>query len=259
MKAIILAAGRGIRLQDAYLQPKCLVEIGGRTLLRRQIDSLQRMNLTDIVVVVGYKSSTVKAACDDGIIFVENPKFAQTSSLYSLWLAREYLTDGFVVLNSDVLFHPQILTDLLTSPHEDALLVCYRGFNDLFGPEEMKVKVTNGLVKDISKKLSGGDADGENVGIVKFGSTGARLMVRYLDELIENGASTDWAPRAFREFVAHHPLHAISTRGYPWIEIDFPEDYQRAQDIIFPQILSCDLEDEQAQPAFTFESNSQIR
>jgi hypothetical protein len=59
-----------------------------------------------------------------------------------------------------------------------------------------------------------------------------------MDELIAAGAVKDWAPRAFLEFARHHPLHALSTRGLPWIEIDFPEDYQRAVTEVYPQIES---------------------
>jgi choline kinase len=55
--------------------------------------------------------------------------------------------------------------------------------------------------------------------------------------LIQNGASRSWAPRAFLEFAKQRPLHVVGTRGFPWIEIDFPQDYRRAQEEIFPQIM----------------------
>jgi choline kinase len=57
-----------------------------------------------------------------------------------------------------------------------------------------------------------------------------------MNKLTETGAVKDWAPRAFREFARNHPLHALSTRGLPWIEIDFPEDYQRAVEEVFPKM-----------------------
>jgi NDP-sugar pyrophosphorylase family protein len=57
-----------------------------------------------------------------------------------------------------------------------------------------------------------------------------------MNDLIAGGAVKDWAPRAFREFALHHPLYALSTRGLPWIEIDFPEDYQRAVNEVYPRI-----------------------
>ena len=235
MKAIILAAGKGTRLDGAAVKPKCLVEIGGSTLLHRQIDTLRSLNVTEIVVVVGFGADSIREECDDAISFVENAKFAETSSLYSLWLAREHLTDGFVVLNSDVLFHPQMLCDLLESDHDNALLLSDTDPGPL-SDEEMKVKVQDQLVLDISKEMDPLDADGENVGIVKFGASGARLLVEYMDALIGSGELKHWAPRAFLEFARHHPLHALSTRGLPWIEIDFPEDYQRAVNEVLPKI-----------------------
>jgi|SRR5215203_2833480 len=236
MKAIILAAGKGTRLDGAAVKPKCLVEIGGATLLQRQIEALRNApNIKRIVIVVGFGAESIREECNEEISFVENIHFAETSSLYSLWLAREHLTDGFVVLNSDVLFHPQLLAKLLESPRPDELLISDQETNPL-GDEEMKVKVKEELVVDISKDLDPLEADGENVGIVKFGADGAKALVGYMDELIARGARRDWAPRAFREFAMNHPLHALSTGGLPWIEIDFPEDYQRAVSEVYPRI-----------------------
>jgi len=71
---------------------------------------------------------------------------------------------------------------------------------------------------------------------VKFGAAGAELLVSILDARVGAGALRDWAPRAFAEFARLRPLHAIGTRGYPWMEIDFPEDYRRAVRDILPAI-----------------------
>jgi len=141
------------------------------------------------------------------------------------------------VLNSDVLFHPRILDELLRSSHDDALLISYsQDATEPLGDEEMKVRVRGEVVIDISKEMNPLEADGENVGIVKFSSAGAKLLVGYMNDLIDGGALKDWAPRAFLEFATRHRLHAVSTRGYPWIEIDFPEDYQKALNEIYPKI-----------------------
>ncbi|HVG20696.1 MAG TPA: hypothetical protein VNI02_16725, partial [Blastocatellia bacterium] len=102
--------------------------------------------------------------------------------------------------------------------------------------EEMKVKVRGGRVVDISKTMDPLDADGENVGIVKFGPSGAGLVVEHMDALVAKGSRRDWAPRAFLSFAKERALHAIDTRGYPWIEIDFPEDYRRAVNDVLPEI-----------------------
>ncbi|HEX3249084.1 MAG TPA: phosphocholine cytidylyltransferase family protein [Pyrinomonadaceae bacterium] len=243
MKAIILAAGKGTRLDGAAVKPKCLVEIGGISLLQRQIDALRDANIKRIVVVVGFGAGSIREECGSEITFVENIHFAETSSLYSLWLAREHLADGFVVLNSDVLFHPQLLANLLESSRDDALLLSDTDPTPL-GDEEMKVKLKEDLVIDISKDMDPVEANGENVGIVKFSAPGAKVLVSYMDQLIASGAVKDWAPRAFREFALNHPLHALSTGGLPWIEIDFPEDYQRAVKEIYPRIESALSHDE---------------
>jgi choline kinase len=245
MKAIILAAGKGTRLDGAAVKPKCLVEVGGVTLLRRQIESLKSVNVNDIVVVVGFGAESIREECGGEVKFVENTVFAETSSLYSLWLAREHLLDGFVVLNSDVLVHPQLLADLIESSRADALLLSDTDPNPL-GDEEMKVKLRDRFVVDISKAMDPVEADGENVGIVKFGAAGAKALVGYMDQLIAEGALKDWAPRAFREFALRHPLYALSTRGLPWIEIDFPQDYQRAVNEVYPRIEARPVDDDQS-------------
>ena len=238
MRAIILAAGKGTRLNgNSEETPKCLVKVGGVTLIERQIAVLQDAGIDDITVVVGCQEDEVRRTCGYGISYVENTRFAQTNSLYSLWMARALLYEGFVVLNCDVLFHPALLDDLLGARYEDALLLAYRVADDPpFGDEEMKVKVRGGRVIDISKEMAPDEADGENLGIVKFGPRGAALLVEIMDRLVAAGGLRAWAPRAFREFAQVRPLHAIGTRGFPWIEIDFPEDYRRAVRDILPQI-----------------------
>ncbi|HEX5736736.1 MAG TPA: phosphocholine cytidylyltransferase family protein [Blastocatellia bacterium] len=238
MRAIILAAGKGVRLNGTAGElPKCLVKVGGLTLIERQIQSLRSAGIDQIVVVIGHGADIVRQACGPDCTYVENSEYATTNSLFSLWLARDFLRDGFVVLNADVLFHPQLLADLLLSDSEDALLISYADEQaTALGEEEMKVCVRQGCVTDISKAIDPREADGENVGIVKFGPSGALALVKQMDSLIANGARRDWAPRAFRELARERPLQAISTRGRPWIEIDFPEDYLRAINEILPLI-----------------------
>lgn len=236
MKAIILAAGKGKRLDTIRGDyPKCLLGVGGVSLIERQIQTLRAVGINDITVVIGFGGEHVRAVCGPEITYVENELHAETNSLYSLWLTRDLLSDGFVVLNADVLFHAQMLVGLLSSEHEDALLISYQPRATL-GDEEMKVKVQDGRVVDISKQMDSAEADGENVGIVKFGPSGAALLIEKMNELVAAGNRRAWAPRAFREFADLRPLRAISTNGYPWIEIDFPEDYARAVKQILPEL-----------------------
>lgn len=238
MRAVILAAGKGTRLNGtAGESPKCLVQVGGMSLIERQIRVLRDTGIDDIVVIVGCQAERVRRACGDRITYIENVRYAQTNSLYSLWMARPLLYEGFVVLNCDVLFHPALLSDLVTSPHENALLLGYREeFQAPYGDEEMKVTVRGGRVTDMSKDMDPATADGENLGIVKFGARGAAALVEIMDGLVAEGRVRDWAPRAFAAFARRYPLHAVGTRGLPWIEIDFPEDFHRAAREVLPAI-----------------------
>jgi len=237
MTGVILAAGQGARLNGGQGDsPKCLVSINGESLLARNLRLLRAAGLDEVIVVIGCGADAVRRTCPDAR-FIENDIYARTNSLYSLWVTRAHLANGFLVMNCDVLVHPQLVTDLLTSWHEDAVLVDY-GAGTPYGDEEMKVQVRRGCVADISKVMAPEDADGENVGIAKFGREGARLLIEEMDALVSAGEFKAWVPRAFKRFSARRPLHVVGTRGLPWTEIDFPDDYRRAVDVILPRIES---------------------
>jgi choline kinase len=239
LRAVILAAGSGSRLRPVIgPYPKCLAAVGDRTLLERQLDSLRAHGIDAITVVVGYRREAIEPVCGRDVHFVYNADYATTNSLYSLWLARDLLSEGFVVLNSDVLFHPHLLTRLLASSHDDALLMARREIGTRYSDEEMKVHVQNGCVAAIDKALDDELADGENVGIARFGAEGAAALLHHAQQLIAAGAVREWLPRAFHAFSQQRPLHVIETAGYPWIEIDFPDDYTRACRETLPAITA---------------------
>jgi choline kinase len=240
MRAIVLAAGRGRRLRGVTgALPKCLARIGAGTLLERQVSTLRACGIEAVTVVAGYRASDVRRVCGPGVGMVHNSRFDSTNSLYSLWLARHLLADGFVVLNSDVLFSRQLLEDLLTARYDDAVLVAARGAVE-YGDEEMKVQIRGGRIAAISKDIDPADADGENIGVGKFGRSGAAVLVEEMNRLVAGGAVRDWLPAAFAAFCRRLPLWAIESRGFPWIEIDFPEDYWRACGEILPAIEELD-------------------
>jgi choline kinase len=258
VRGIVLAAGRGGRLRGVTGElPKCLTRIGSATLIERQIGELDELGVTPVTVVVGYRANAVRRVCDrcarraghGQLDFVRNARFASTNSLYSLWLARHLLGDGFVVLNCDVLFHRQLLEDLLTARYEDALLMDSRASrasrlarapqaprepDPPYSDEEMTIRVRGGRVVAMAKALT--DADGENIGIAKFGRAGASVLIEELNRFVGVGARSDWLPAAFEAFCRRRPLHVVESRGFPWIEIDTPDDYWRACSEVLPAI-----------------------
>jgi choline kinase len=237
-RAIILAAGSGSRLRPLTADlPKCLLEVGGRTLLDHQLDALARCGITDVVAVVGFRGDKIRQQAGTAVRYIENERFAATNSLYSLWLAREELTKGFCVMNSDVLAPPRLFERLLTASAPDGVLV---ELGHDFEPEDMKVTLVDGRVVDFGKGLPSDRAQAHNVGVAKFSPEGAAVLTRCLDRLVASGHENDWAPAAFREFAGESPLAAVATDGLPWIEIDYPADLARARAEVGPAIAALD-------------------
>lgn len=236
-KAIILAAGVGSRLRPLTVdRPKCLLEVGGQTLIDHQVDRLRRYGVSDVVVVVGFCADRLRRHLGPHVRYVENERYERTNSLYSLWLARGELVSGALILNSDVLASSLLFERLLQSPAPDAILV-ERG--DRFEPEDMKVTLNGPHVIDFGKDLPRERAHAHNVGVAKF-SGGASRLAACLEGLVAAGHENDWVPTAFREFAGHWPLVAVATDGLPWIEIDYVKDLSRARLEIGPAILALD-------------------
>lgn len=97
--AIILAAGQGRRLLP-YTQdrPKCLLDVGGKTILERQVEALRSCHVDHITVVTGYLGSKVRDVLGTQARYTANTDFETTSSMYSLWLARHAATAGCIIL-----------------------------------------------------------------------------------------------------------------------------------------------------------------
>jgi len=233
-RSIILAAGTSKRLGDlTRTVPKCLLAIGTTTILDLQIRTLRDAGISDITIVTGFCDEQVRRHCGPSCAYVLNDMYDRTNSIYSLWLALRERRGAVVVLNSDVVFHPGILRALLDADAPDALAI---SFQDGLGVEEMKVRVHEGRIVDIRKDMDPAEAHGENVGLVKFSAPGAEALFAAADELVRAGVVRAWAPRAFQELCRTRALAAVATAGLPWIEIDFPEDLERARREVYPAI-----------------------
>jgi choline kinase len=237
-KAIILAAGVGSRLRPLTDdRPKCLLEVGGRMIIDHQVDALGRFGITDVIVVVGYCGDQIRRHLGDRARYIDNERYERTNSLYSLWLAREELLSGSLILNSDVLAPPLLFERLLQAPAPDAILA-ERG--DAFEAEDMKVMLDGEHVVDFGKDLPSERAHAHNVGVAKFSAEGASRLADCLERLVATGHENDWVPVAFREFAHQWPLTAVATEELPWIEIDYLEDLTRARLEIEPAFLALE-------------------
>lgn len=187
------------------------------------------------MVVVGYRGDLIRKHLGSRARYVENARFEATNSLYSLWLARDELRSGSLVLNSDVLAPPALFARLLESEAADAIVV-ERGSG--FEAEDMKVTLEGERAVDFGKDLPADRSHAHNVGVAKFSQVGGRHLADSLTHLVETGHENDWVPVAFREFAVQWPLAVVATEDLPWIEIDYPADLSRARLAIQPAIAA---------------------
>ena len=133
MQAIILAAGMGKRLKElTQNNTKCMVKVNGITLIERllnQLDNLKSCKLERIVIVTGYKGEKLrdyikKLDVKTSIEYVNNPIYATTNNIYSLWLAKDYLMlDDTLLFESDLSFEDSVVEKLLENPYPSLALV----------------------------------------------------------------------------------------------------------------------------------------
>lgn len=232
-QAVILAAGSGRRLNGSSgCKPKCLLEVGGITLIEHQIRTLEVAGIDHICAVVGFRAEDVRAIVGDRCEIIVNDRYAETNSLHSLWTAREWVTGPFCLMNSDVLAHPDVYHRVLAVDGSALAYDSSSGQED----EHMKVCLDGQHVCALSKTLSPELVHGENVGILQFDAQGARHVFAAADRIIGEGDLKAWAPAAVHHAAQAIPIRAVDVADLPWTEIDFPEDLSCARHRVWPLI-----------------------
>ena len=233
MQAIILAAGVGSRLKKLTGgSSKSLVEVGGRPLILHTLEALADHGVGPVMVIVGHEADEVQRVIGERAETLLNERFTETNSLYSLWLAREWITGPFVLLNCDLFFDPKVLDVLLEEPGN---VLAYDSTSSR-GREQTKVAIKQRRVVDIGKDLPPASARGESLGMLKFDEDGARAMFATADHLICDGHEQAWVMEATRAVCAQVPVYGINVAGAAWTEIDFPYDLDVARREVWPVI-----------------------
>lgn len=246
MHAIILAAGRGNRLAELNPdgRPKSLLEFDGRSLLARQLDILFRLGVHQATLVIGYEADQVinhvgTLSSRPEIAFVYNPAYTDGSVL-SLLAARDALTrdETVLVLDADVLFHPRIMQLLIESSNPNCYLID-RDF--VAGDEPVKIAIKKGKMVEFRKKLPADldyDTLGESVGFFKFNGEVAARIARACAAYRTEGLLDAPHEEALRDVLLASPsdFACEDIDGLPWLEVDFPEDVERAIKQILPAI-----------------------
>jgi L-glutamine-phosphate cytidylyltransferase len=244
MKAVILAAGQGTRIRSVHGEhPKCLIEVDGSTILDHQLEALSMAGINDVAVVVGYEKEQIishlrarSLTNNQHIYFIENPAFAITNNIYSLWLALDWLRgDHFIVLNADVIFDPGILESAVRPYAPISMIV-----DPLWRDETMKVIIEGDRVVEMSKKISREEFSGTYIGITVFSKSIQNQFFRKMNMLVVSGRVNEFFNIAVQQLANEGVFVGYtSTEGLAWAEIDDPVDLTFAQRNVFPQLATA--------------------
>ena len=239
MTAILLAAGVGKRLLGfSKGRPKCLIEVGGKTLIVRLLEGLAAAGVEDAIVVSGFGEEALRAAVGEGpgkirLRWLSNPRYRE-GAILSLWTAREALDGPVLIMDADVLCAPAMIARLVRSPHRNCFLL--DASVEPTGEEQMLL-VDRGRVRNIVRGGAPGfELAGESVGFLKLSAGAARVLRELLEIRMAAGQTGIEHEDTYPELLERVEVGFEQVDGMPWIEIDFAEDVARAERDVLPKI-----------------------
>ena len=242
MQAIILAAGMGKRLGELTKgNTKCMVEVGGETLIARLLRQLDKQHLSKIVLVVGYKAHELKnylatIQIQTPVEFVENTVYDQTNNIYSLYLAKDYLVaEDTLLFESDLIMEDAVITKLLQYPYPDLALVDkYESWMD-------GTVVTIDEENRIQRFIPGSQFKYEEipsyyktVNVYKFSQQfSATMYVPFLKAYCTALGKNEYYEQVLRviTMLDNSGMRALPLEGEQWYEIDDIQDLDIAESI----------------------------
>jgi len=233
MKAIIMAAGIGKRLHALNInKPKCLIKIGSTTLIRRSVNLLVSKGISDITVVVGYKSDLIHNELNNDVTYFENPDFHTTNSIKSLWYAKDLLEDDVLLLNGDLYYEHDILDYAINQTNPVVMLADSTRIDNA----DYRFGFSGNQINRFGKHLSNQETDGEYIGIVRIDQSFIKTFKQALEEMIISGKSNVWWEDVLYSFIEKNiPIHYFDVAGTFWSEVDTLQDYNYLQNWITNQ------------------------
>ena len=254
MHIIILAAGQGKRLRPITNEkPKCLVKVGGRTILDRIIDSWSLNSETKPVVVGGYKIEKIN---NKKIIKLNNTNYRNTNMLQTLMLATDYFKKCFVMSYGDIFYDSKVLTKLLKSNGDINVVVDnkwreyweMRFKKPLDDAETLKIK--NGYINEIGNKaMNIEDIDSQYIGLIFFKERGIKILRKYYKLALEfdkNKKNPFNGSRSLKKMYMTDLLQAMIKGGERltaieinrgWFEIDSNNDIAVAESLLMKEYI----------------------
>jgi phosphoenolpyruvate mutase len=230
--------------------PKSLIRIADKTILDYQLESVRGVGLKKVVVVRGHAGSQFKR---NDIALVDNPEYTDKHILHSIFVARDYMKDGFMLVMSDILFNGEIVKKLLDCDTDIVLVVdnSYRFHKDV--PKTLDLVVSRQRrsafyrtlnptrmieIREIGRKIPKDLADHEFVGIAYFSRNVAEAMPKIFDDCRRTFKGSFHEAASFDKADMTDFIQELIDRGFTvnglevfkgWMEIHSPQDIQLAE------------------------------
>jgi choline kinase len=239
VKAVILAAGQGIRLRPLTSHlPKCLVQINGKSILQYQLEALDSVGIRNCVVVVGFMAQQVQEYfgskfANIDLTYVLNECFKETNNLYSLWLAKQHLRNNTILIEGDILFDRLLLEDIGRSQHPNVAVVDkFRSHMDGTVVLPKEGFVDSMILKSQQSMDFNYQTALKTVNIYVLNRVPLRdFLIPALDSWVALGFRDQFYESTIAQIISQGNLRlAIHCTGIRrWMEIDTVEDVQRAE------------------------------
>ena len=239
MRAVILAAGKGNRLRPLTdTSHKCLIEIGGRSVAHRYLDDLERLGVRKATVVLGHLAETVQAHFEEWegpveVSFLTNEEY-ERGSILSVAVASRAFDGDVVMMDCDVIYHPDLMDRLLGSEQGS----CYLMDTDYEPTDEscLVIALEGRVVANDRKVTVPHDELGEGLGLLKLSAAASARLAERLAGFVERDEVDVEYELALEVLLKEHVVGYERVDGLPWTEIDFDEDIDVARDITLPAI-----------------------
>lgn len=238
MKALILAAGYGKRLQPITDRiPKAMVEVNGKPLLTNALDCLTAIGITEIGIVVGHMAGYIKSHIGNkwngaNISYYENPRYYETNNVVSLYKALSFCNEDMLMLECDIYYDKEMLRRLMEGKGECSILV------SPFNPNTMDGTVIH-VKGDKALELILGKWQGENfdyhemrktVNMYRFTKTFIQKYKSLVSWYVENMGENSYYEKVLGSmlYLKECDIRVVEVPETMWCEIDDADDLQRA-------------------------------
>ena len=235
--AVIMAAGLGSRFgKMTETMPKGFIEVGGQSMVVRSIETLIACGIKRIIIGTGYKKEAYEALVEKypQIVCVFSPRYAQTNSMYTLWNCREAIgDDDFILLESDIIYSKNAITELQTNEHPDIMLITpVTKFQDQYYVEYNE----NGILTRCSTDRGEIDVKGELVGIHKLSSPFYHKMCAEYEKIVAEKPKLGYEYQLLWMSQNFSPVYVHNSSDVKWYEIDDEDDLRFAEENIVAKL-----------------------